>query len=320
MLTKKSKSVVSLAGLNAKPLMAFAGVALCVVAGVTSALKLDHLSREALASRNNQAIESIVSAVPFEQPGVVVVGSGALSDAPRWQRNAATFPANDRAPRMAVIVVDSGWGMAPALKALQIPAPLTFAIAPTADSASKTALAARKAGRETLLLLPMQSENRFDTSPNPIAINTPENELMRRLNWNFSQIDGYVGVMNQFGEAVTRDAPTMRAVLEIIQSKGLSFIDTRAHSESIASAVARRMGIPAGDRNISVQPGANAEELRAELTQALRHAEKWGTAIITVPAEHRIVKALEAWTATLKSDVKIAPVSAVIKRLRSGRG
>ncbi len=320
MLIKRPKPVVPRAGLNAKPLMAFAGVALCVIVGVSSALKLDRLSREALASRADQSIETTISKMPFESPGTVVAQNGATSGGSSWLRNAADFPADSRSPQLALIVVDSGRGMAPALNALQIPAPLTFAIAPTADSADKTARAARKAGREVLLLLPMQSESRFDTSPNPIAINTPENELIRRLNWNFSQIDGYVGVMNQFGEAVTRDAPTMRAVLEIIQRKGLSFIDTRAHSDSIASAVARRMGIPAGDRNVSVQPGANVEELYAELAQALEHAEKWGTAIVTVPAENRIVRALAEWTAAVQSDVKIAPVSAVIKRLRSGRG
>lgn len=311
MLTKKPKPVVSPPVRRNGRYMALAVVGLVVIVSVMGALKLDQISRA--ASANVGATEY------FEVPETGVLRVTNRPASLDWLENAAPFPESDPSPRLAIVVVEAGKDMGAALGALRIAAPLTLAIAPTADSASKTANSARSAGREVLLLLPMQSENRFDTSPNPIAINVPREELIRRMKWNFAQIDGYLGVMNRFGEDVTRDAQTMRSVLEIVEANGLSFIDAREHLDSVAGAVARRMNIPAGDRTVAVKSGANAEELYAGLRTALRHAELWGTAIVTVPAERRVVRALEEWLATLQSEVKIAPVSAVIKRLRSGK-
>jgi len=220
---------------------------------------------------------------------------------------------------MAIVIVDDGSDATAALSAMRLSVPVTLAIAPTADAADKRAEAARRHGREVLLLLPMKAEKEFDDTPNPIAIHVPHSELIRRMNWNLAQLDGYVGVMNRFGESTTRDAGTMRSVLETLQSNGLSFIDSRAHADSVGSAVARRMGVPTGDSVVTIEAGSNAETLTAGLSAGLSHAERWGTSIVTIPAERKLIATLQQWIADTPSKVRLTPVTAVIKRLRSGK-
>ncbi len=299
-----------------KPVVAAIGFVICLIVGTASALKLDKLSRAASANSASGQLSAYETGAVFEKPSSGLIRSKEDADVMPWIRNAALYPYNDPAPRLALIIEETGSDMTSALTAVGIQAPLTFAISPDADSADKTALAARSAGREVLLLLPMQSEDTFNTSPNPVSINSSRDELVRRMKWNFAQIDGFVGVMNRFGEAVTRDGPTMRAVLETLKDYGYGFVDARTHRQSIAGALARRMSVPVGDRDFAVPRDASIKQLNAILDESIQHAEKWGTAIVTVPAEHRMVKELKSWVGTYDSSVKIAPLTAVVNRLR----
>ena len=311
----RRKTIVLRPILGMSPGFALAVVVCIVAVGVFAAVMLDDISRGAKKS------PSVVSATNanFEQPAATIVRSHTADSSVAWLRHSAPFPTDDPAPRMAIVVVDDGSDATAALSAMRLSAPLTLAIAPTADAAARRAEAARRYGREVLLLLPMQAEEKFDDTPNPIAIHVPHSELNRRMNWNLAQIDGYVGVMNSFGEATTRDAGTMRAVLEVVKSKGLSFIDSRAHKDSVASAVAGRMGVPTGDRVVAIDAGSSVQDFEVGLNTGLRHAERWGTSIVTIPADRKLIAALQDWIAEAPSEVRLAPVTAVIKRLRSSK-
>jgi len=317
MLTRMPKTIVLRPILGVAPGYALAIAAGCLAFGVVAAVTLDKMSRSDARSTDELApITTESFASPVGEIAREASGDASLP----WVKYAAPFSAASGAPRLAIVVVDDGSDATAALSALRLSAPITLAIAPTADSASIRAEAARRYQREVLLLLPMQAEQTFDTTPNPIAINVPRDELLRRIRWNLAQIGGYVGVMNQFGEATTRDTQTMRAVMEVVQREGLSFIDARSHEGSIAGAVARRMGVPVADRIVAVAPGSDAAELGADLTVGLLHAERWGTAIVTIPAERGLMTALETWIVERDSTVQIAPVTAVLKQSRSGKG
>lgn len=314
------KTVVLRPILGVAPGMALA-IAIGIIAiGVFAAILLDDMTGGPGARvQDSPDQSSAISTDAFVPPAATIARSTSTDSATPWKTFAAPYPLHDPAPRMAIIVIDDGSDATAALNAMRLSGPVTLAIASTADAADRRAEAARRFGREVLLLLPMQAEKTFDTAPNPIAIHVPRTELLRRLDWNLAQIDGYVGVMNQYGEATTRDAGTMRTVMEVIQAKGYGFIDSRAHKDSLASAVARRMDVPAGDLTVAIPAGADTADLGAGLSVGLRHAERWGTAIVTVPADRRLIEALGQWMTEQQSDVKLAPITAVIGRSRSGK-
>ena len=314
MFSISRKKIVLRPILGMDPGFALALVACIIALGVFAAMMLDDLN---LDGKQVASIDAATSN-SFQAPTTDIVRSKPVDNSLPWVSNSEPFPAADPAPRMAIVIVDDGSDANASLSAMRLSAPVTLAIAPSADAAHKRAEAARRYGREVLLLLPMQAEKTFDSAPNPIAIHAPHSELQRRMKWNLAQIDGYVGVMNRHGEATTRDAGTMRAVLEILKSKGLSFIDSRTHEDSVGSAVARRMGVPTGDRIVAIDKRSDAGALGVGLDAGLRHAERWGTSIVTIPAERNLIAALEDWITETSSEVRLTPVTAVIKRLRSG--
>lgn len=288
-----------------------------VLAGVAAALLLDGLTSGGPVKATRAALETIpVPSGTTTEAGLAIVP--AIDPASPWVTHAEKFAVRSTRPRLAIVVIDDGSDAAASLAAMRLSSPVTLAIAPTADAAAKRADAARRFGREVLLLLPMQAEKNFDLAPNPIALHVPRDELVRRMDWNLAQIDNYVGVINHFGEATSRDAETMRIVMERLRDAGLGYIDARTHADSVAGAVARRMGIPTGDLNITVPPGADSDGLQASLDTAVKRAERWGAAIVAVPAERGLVAGLSAWLSAVDGDVEIAPVTAVVTRLRTG--
>lgn len=301
-------------------LLVVAGLAVAaIILAVLLALFLDGLTNKGPVSAERAELETI--SVPSEtaRPPRLAIVSKIDATSP-WARNAERFAVRNTKPRLGIVILDDGSDAGAALTAMRLPVPVTMAIAPTADAADKRADAARRFGREVLLLLPMQAEETFDTAPNPIALHVPRDELLRRIDWNLAQIDNYVGVINQHGEAASRDPETMRIVMEKLRDTGLGYIDGRTHEDSVAGAVARRMGIPTGDITNSVVSDVDTDALRAELDAAVQRAQRWGTALIAIPAGRTQIAALQKWLEADREAVEIAPVTAVVAWLRSGKG
>lgn len=283
--------------------------------GVAAAMIADRMMSDPEAVRSDPT----VSEQAFLPPDAGIARNIDTGRAqPAWVENSARFDSAAGVPRLAIVVTDDGRDASATLRAMRMSEPLTLAIAPTVDGARARAEAARRLNREVLLYLPMESANSFDTSPNPIAGHVGRDETIRRLGWNLAQLDGYVGVTNQFGEETTRDAQTMRTVMETLQRKGLMFLDARSHPDSVASAVARRLGIAAGDRTVRLNGTDDPKTMRARLDDAALHARKWGGAIVMVPAQRNVIEVLAQWLETRERGVAIAPVTAVVQRMRTG--
>lgn len=296
--------------------LAFAAIALCFVGfGIAGAMVADRLMEESARTDAGPQVEEQAFIVP--DTGITRAIEPERSR-PEWLENAVRYAGPPDQARLAIVLVDDGRDAGSTLNALRLKDPVTLAVSPTVDGARARAAAARRLDREVLLLLPMESGASFDTTPNPIASHVGRDELLRRLSWNLAQLDGYVGVTNQFGEATTRDAKTMRTVMEALSDRGLLFVDARAHSESVAGAVARRLGVAVGDNAVSVDAAASADTVRERLEEAAVHAQEWGEAIILIPAQREAVRGLKAWLKTRRSAVAITPVTSVIRRLRSG--
>ena len=173
MISLSRKTIVLRPILGMSPSFAITLVVCIVALGVFGAVMLDDISSSA---RKNTSVSA--TSVNFQQPQADIVRSAPADSSLAWLSNAAPFPAGDPAPRMAIVVIDDGSDAAASLSAMRLSAPVTLAIAPTADAAATRAQAARRYGREVLLLLPMQAEDTFDRTPNPIAIHVPHLSLI----------------------------------------------------------------------------------------------------------------------------------------------
>jgi hypothetical protein len=238
---------------------------------------------------------------------------------PAWQRNAAAHPKpGPGVAKIAVVIDDLGLNRPNARATLALPGPLTLAFMTYAPSPRELTQAARAAGHELLVHVPMQpSDDATDPGPKALSGALDRAELLGRLDWGLSRFDGYVGINNHMGSAFTRDAEGMRAVLGELKRRGLMFLDSRTIASSVAGALAKEMGVAHASRDVFLDNRRDVAAIRTQLAKAEEIARKNGSAVAIGHPYDETIQALKAWLPTLREkNIALVPISALAK----GRG
>jgi polysaccharide deacetylase 2 family uncharacterized protein YibQ len=233
-----------------------------------------------------------------------------------WRVYARPFDETDRRPRIAVLVVGLGVSESATTTAIErLPGEISLAFSPYGLRLERQFAAARAAGHEVLIGLPMEPANFPLNDPGPQALLTglPPPENAARLAWALSRAQGYVGVTNAAsavlrGERFTASAEAMRPVLETLRERGLLYIEARP-GERAPSAVPAR----AADVVIDERPAR--AEIEARLAELERIALERGVALgISGPSPLSLDR-LAVWAPQVGTrGLVLAPVSAVVVR------
>src|SRR5690606_35344364 len=108
---------------------------------------------------------------------------------PTWLRNAVA-PVVDHRPALAVVIDDLGMNRRAAAALNRLPAPLTLAFLPYATKLDEQAQAARAAGHELLVHVPMEPRGREWPGPNALTRELTPDQLVVQLG---SQLDSFRG-------------------------------------------------------------------------------------------------------------------------------
>jgi polysaccharide deacetylase 2 family uncharacterized protein YibQ len=157
---------------------------------------------------------------------------------------ARAFEANDKRPRIALVIRGLGIGSSNTSLALtQISPEINFAFVPFAQDLQGDVDKARGAGHEVLIELPMEPFDFPDSDPGPHALLAAASaeENVKRLDWALSRATGYVGVMNLLGGRFMGEEKAIEPVLEAVSKRGLLFFDNGASSSSVAITAARHV-------------------------------------------------------------------------------
>ena len=235
---------------------------------------------------------------------------------PAWQRNAAAYPEpGPGVAKIAVVIDDVGLNRPNARETLALPGPLTLAFMTYAPSPGELTRAARAAGHELLVHVPMQpSDTATDPGPKVLSGAFDRAELLARLEWGLSRFDGYVGINNHMGSAFTRDSEGMRAVLGELKRRGLIFLDSRTIASSLAGPLAKEMGVAHATRDVFLDNQRDVAAIRAQLAEAERIAQETGSAVAIGHPYDETIQALKAWLPTLgDKNIALVPISALAK-------
>jgi polysaccharide deacetylase 2 family uncharacterized protein YibQ len=189
---------------------------------------------------------------------------------------ARTFEANDKRPRIAIVVRGLGVGSSnTALALTQLSSEINFAFVPFASDLQGDVDKARGAGHEIILELPMEPFDFPDSDPGPHALlaAASSEENVKRLDWSLSRATGYVGVMNLLGGRFMGEERAIEPILEAVSKRGLLFFDNGASSSSVAITAARHVkaAIATGTMTLdSVQTQAAIDAKLADLEAAAR--------------------------------------------------
>jgi len=231
---------------------------------------------------------------------------------------ARPFDARDDRPKIAVVVVGLGLSRAATEAAIRrLPPPITLAFDAYAPDLDIWAAAAREAGHELLVGLPMESSAFPVRDPGPRALLTtlPSGDNIRRMESVLGQLTGYVGVLGQHGSAFSARSENIRPVLTALKGRGLMYVDSTEGDETVAPKIATEIGLPRAfvDLVVDAEPSkAGIDENLSRLESLVRER----AVVVAVARPYPVtVERLRAWAATLESkNLVLAPVSAVADR------
>ena len=230
-----------------------------------------------------------------------------------WRRFAVATAAADGRPRIVIVIDDLGVDLKRTARAIHLPAPLTLAFLAYAAEGHRQAAAARTAGHELLIHLPMEPVGHEDPGPDALLTTLAPDELHARLTQSLDRFTDYVGVNNHMGSKFTADRAAMTAVLSEIKTRGLLFLDSRTTTASVGGAVAESLGVPFTERNVFLDNIDDRAAIEARLDETEQLARRHGHAIAIGHPRDATLAALEAWLATVQGrGFVLVPVSAVV--------
>ena len=224
-------------------------------------------------------------------------------------------------PKIVVIIDDMGIDRKASERALTLPGPLTFSFLPYARGVEEFAAAARAAGGEVMLHLPMEPEGAEDPGPHALSSAMTGSDFVRALDWNLARFDGYVGVNNHMGSKLTADIAAMKTLLGYLDHKGVFFLDSVTTSDTAVRSAARELGVKVFARDVFLDAEAGSEDaVRTQLALAERIARETGYAVAIGHPRKETLDVLGPWLTTAPARGFDLVYASDLKSVQGGAG
>jgi polysaccharide deacetylase 2 family uncharacterized protein YibQ len=184
--------------------------------------------------------------------------------------------------KLAVVIDDCGYSMEPVRTLLNTGLPFAYAIIPYKPYSSDVLHMVTGAGRVAMLHMPMEPMDASKISePGKTVLTSMDTTQVKNLvTAAINSLPGISGVNNHEGSKATSDPDTMEAVLQVLKSKGLFFVDSATSSSSIGLQKARSMGVRSGKNVLFLDNSANVASIHEQMQEAAEVADRYGSAIV----------------------------------------
>jgi polysaccharide deacetylase 2 family uncharacterized protein YibQ len=228
---------------------------------------------------------------------------------------ARAFEANDKRPRIALVIRGLGVGSSNTSLALtQLSPEIDFAFVPFAADLQGDVDKARGAGHEVLLEVPMEPFDFPDSDPGPHALlaGASSEENIKRMDWALSRATGYVGVMNLLGGRFMGEEHAIEPILAAVTKRGLLFFDNGASSSSVAITAARHVKAPIATGTMTIDNVQTQAAIDAKLAELETAARQDGYAIGVASAYPVTIARIGEWAMSAGArGFQLVPVSAL---------
>lgn len=233
-----------------------------------------------------------------------------------YARPAADAVASGK-PMVAVIVTGLGINEQGSLDAIDaLPDTVTLAFAPYGKTLANTVAAARIAGHEVLLEIPLEPFDFPQNDPGPQTLLTgePTRANLDKLFWLMARFGGYAGVINNMGARFTASAADFSPVMEELGARGLGYVDDGSSNRSLAPQLAAGNKVPFSRADLVIDANPSRQAILAALASLETKALENGHAIGIVSALPISIAAVTEWSRELESKgVLLVPASALMK-------
>lgn len=238
-----------------------------------------------------------------------------------WRVYSRPFNVLEKRPRVAIIVTGLGVSFDATQSAVeQLPGAVTFAFAPFADKLKEWIDAARGAGHEVLLDLPMEPKGFPRNDPGPFGLLTSlqPDQNQRRFEWVLSRMTGYIGVTNYRGDRFSGNKTAMQPILAELKCRGLMFVDSMENAISTGPALAKTLKLPSARVSRIIDRVISRAAIARQLAEIAEIAKVQDVAVIMARPYPVTIRALKRWIPKLADmGLVLVPVSAVANRQKS---
>jgi len=227
---------------------------------------------------------------------------------------ARPFTAPAEVPRVALVIGGLGLNAEATRHAIEtLPGEVTLSFVPYAENLQSWVDAARDAGHEVIIEVPLEPFDYPNNNPGPATLLTSSDwtENADRLQWVMGRAVGYVGLMNYQGARLTADEDTYAPILAEIAARGLLYLDDGSSPRSLTGRIGGEIGGEWAVASRRIDQRRNAGAVRNALTALEETAANAGVAIGVGFAYPVTVEEIQAWTRTLEGKgLVLAPLSA----------
>lgn len=232
---------------------------------------------------------------------------------PLWRANAVAFHAPVGRPMVAVVIDDMGLDRKRSARTVKLPGPLTLSWLPYADDLPAQTAAAKAAGHELMLHLPMEPSIPVNPGPDALLTSLSADENLRRLDRALGRFSGFVGVNNHMGSRFTADRAALRPIIAEINRRGYLWYDSRTAPASVGMALAAEIGAPWAGRDVFLDHVMTAGEVAKALARLEALAKQRGVSTAIGHPHDVTIDALARWLPELpKRGLTLVPLSAVV--------
>ncbi|MEM1380823.1 MAG: divergent polysaccharide deacetylase family protein [Pseudomonadota bacterium] len=227
----------------------------------------------------------------------------------------------DPRPKVAIVIDDVGLDWVRFQSANRLPIPITLAFLPYGKDAQ--AMLDSADPRHCLLLhMPMEPKRRkHDAGPGMVARGTAQSVRKATLA-NLEKLNGFSGVSNHTGSALTENRPAMNAVLSTLKASGYFFLDSKTSPRSVASSVGARTGAVVVEASLFLDGdfGSGGQvHVDRQLTKLMAIAERDGVAIGIGHPYPATLSAVSAWSVAHAETLRFVTIDELAAEKRAAR-
>lgn len=228
-----------------------------------------------------------------------------------------------RGAKVAIVIGGLGLsqtGTQSAIKAL--PAEVTLGFASQGNSLTRWMEAARRAGHEILIQVPLEPFDypKVDPGRNTLTVDASPEENLESLRWALSRTTNYTGVMNHMGGRFVAEPAAMAPVMQDLGRRGLLYLDDGTSARSVAPDLALASAVPFAAGDAVIDSARDRGSILKKLDQLEATARARGSAIGIGSAFDMTVDTVASWVNEAKKrGIEIVPVSAIASDPERGR-
>lgn len=222
----------------------------------------------------------------------------------------------ESAPLVGIIIDDLGDRLDHGLRAVNIPAALTYSFLPHAPYTPRLARLAHGLGKVVMVHLPMQSTGHHRLGHGGLRVSMSRGQFLHTVRSDIRAVPHASGVNNHMGSLLTQYRSRMGWLMdELGGGGGMFFIDSHTTPLTVAREVAAQKGVPALKRDVFLDAEPEPSAIQREFDRLLALARSRGAAVAIAHPYPQTLSFLERRLPRLAAEgIRLVPVSALLRR------